>query len=173
MTTIKKAYVEIANLLNDNKNKKVSTILPQLLELMTAKNGGGSDIGKTFLKDDNGEVFAVYCYYHKQWELVSECEFGAKKGTASGLNTMCKEGVSRWTKQQRKAKKAKEQLLDAVASGEIEVSDLADKQAEIEKAKSEVVARGDGQGYASAEEVEDCRLRWASDLDEVNTETED
>ena len=38
MTTIKKAYVEIANLLNDNKNKKVSIILPQLMELMTAKS---------------------------------------------------------------------------------------------------------------------------------------
>ena len=153
MTTIKKAYIEIANLLNDNKNKKVATILPQLMELMTAKSGGGSDIGKTFLKDDNGEVFAVFCYYHKKWELVSECEFGAKKGTASGLNTMCKEGVSRWTKQQREAKKSKEALLDSVANGDIEVSDLADKQAEIEEARGEVIEREDRQGYDSADEV--------------------
>lgn len=153
MTTIKKAYIEIANLLNDNKSKKVATILPQLMELMTAKSSGGSDIGKTFLKDDNGEVFAVYCYYHKQWELTSECEYGAKKGTASGLNTMCKEGVSRWTKQQRVAKKTKEALLDSIASGEIEVSDLVDKQAEIEEAKDVIVAREDGQGYSTADEV--------------------
>lgn len=153
MTTIKKAFVEIATILNENSNKKVSTILPQLLELMTAKSSGGSDIGKTFLKDDNGEVFAVYCYYHKQWELISECEYGAKKGTASGLNTMCKEGVSHWTKQQRKAKKAKEALLDSIASGDIEVSDLADKQAEIEEAKVVIVPREDGHGYATADEV--------------------
>lgn len=153
MTTIKKAYVEIANLLNENANKKVSTILPQLMELMTAKSSGGSDIGKTFLKDDNGEVFAVYCYYHKKWELVELCEYGAKKGTASGLNTMCKEGVSRWTKQQREAKKAKEALLDGVANGDIEVSDLADKQAEIEEARGEIIEREDREGYDSADEV--------------------
>jgi len=171
MTTIKKAYVEIANLLNDNKNKKVSTILPQLMELMTAKSSGGSDIGKTFLKDDNGEVFAVYCYYHKKWELTSECEFGAKKGTASGLNTMCKEGVSRWTKQQRVAKKAKEQLLDSVASGDIEVGDLADKQAEIEEAKSVIIEREDGQGFTSADEAIEAFDNV--EADEVNTEAED
>lgn len=153
MTTIKKAYIEIANLLNDNKTKKVATILPQLMELMTAKSSGGSDIGKTFLRDDNGEVFAVYCYYHKMWELTSECDFGAKKGTASGLNTMCKEGVSRWTKQQRVAKKTKEALLDGIASGDIEVGDLVEKQAEIEEAKSVVVGREDGQGYLTADEV--------------------
>ena len=117
------------------------------------------------MKDDNGEVFAVYCYYHKKWELTSECEFGAKKGTASGLNTMCKEGVSRWTKQQRVAKKAKEQLLDAVASGEIEVSDLADKQAEIDEAKNVIEDREDGQGCMTAEDVENERLRWAADVE--------
>lgn len=173
MTTIKKAYVEIANLLNDNKNRKVSTILPQLLELMTAKNSGGSDIGKTFLKDDNGEVFAVYCYYHKQWELVSECEYGAKKGTASGFNTMCKEGVSRWTKQQRVAKKSKEALLDSIANGDLEVSDLADKQAEIEEAKDVIVAREDAQGYSTADIVIEAHDRVIADSDDVNTEAED
>jgi len=173
MTTIKKAYVGIAELLEANKNKKVSTILPQLMELMTAKSSGGSDIGKTFLKDDNGEVFAVYCYYHKQWELTSECEYGAKKGTASGLNTMCKEGVSRWTKQQRVAKKTESLLLSAVASGDIEVSDLTDKQAEIEEAKQVIVAREDAQGYSTADETIKAFDQVSTDADEVNTEAED
>jgi hypothetical protein len=153
MTTIKKAYVEIAELLNANSNRKVSTILPQLLELMTAKSSNGSDIGKTFLKDDNGEVFAVYCYYHKQWELTSECEYGSKKGTSSGLNTMCKEGVSNWTKQQRQSKKSKDELLNLVATGEVEVCDLASAQEAIEEAKQVIVAREDKHGYSSADQV--------------------
>lgn len=155
MTTqnVKKAYVEIARILNENSNKKVSSILPELMELMTSKGSGGSDIGKTFLKDENGEVFAIYCYYHKKWELISECEYGQKKGTATNLNTMCKEGVSNWTKQQRIAKKAKEQLLAQLASGELSVEDLPNAQAEIEDNRDVIIPREDGHGYDSAEEV--------------------
>lgn len=150
---VKKAFVEIANLLQENSNKKVSTILPQLMELMTSKGSGGSDIGKTFLKDDDGVVFAVYCYYHKKWELISECEYGSKKGTATNLNTMCKEGVSHWSKQQRVSKKAQTDLLAKLASGEVDQVDLANEMAIIEEERDIVVAREDGQGFDTAEEV--------------------
>lgn len=155
MTTsnVKKAYVEIARILNENSNKKVSSILPELMEIMTSKGSGGSDIGKTFLKDEEGKVFAVYCYYHKKWELVDECEFGSKKGTATGLNTMCKEGVSNWTKQQRASKKAKEELLAKLASGELSVEELPSAQDAIADEASVIVPREDGLGYDSAEEV--------------------
>lgn len=154
MTTpnVKKAYVEIARILHENADKKVKTILPELMELMTSK-GSGSDIGKTFLKDDEGNVKAIYCYYHKKWELVSECDYGSKKGTATGLNTMCKEGVSHWTKQQRLAKKAKEGLLEKLASGELSVEDLAKAQADIDDEKDVIVPREDGHGYDKAEDL--------------------
>ena len=155
MTTqnVKKAYVELARILNENADRKVKSILPELMEIMTSKGSGGSDIGKTFLKDEDGNVFAVYCYYHKKWELTSECEYGSKKGTATGLNTMCKEGVSNWTKQQRIAKKAKEQLLSQIADGELSVEELPQAQADIEAERDIIVAREDGQGYDSADEV--------------------
>ena len=153
MSTIKKAFIEIAQILHANENKKVKTILPQLLELMTAKNSGGSDIGKTFMKDDEGSTYAVFCYYHKKWELISDCEYGSKKGTASGLNTMCKEGVSHWTKQQRVAKKAKEQLLADLASGELVIEDLGDAQAKIEEQREVIVPREDEHGYDTSDQV--------------------
>lgn len=153
MTQVKKAFKEIAELLNENSNKKVSTILPQLMELMTSKNSGGSDIGKTFLKDDEGNVIAIFCYYHKKWELVQECEYGSKRGTSTGLNTMCKEGTSHWTKQQRVAKKSRDELLTKLSDGAIEVSDLASAQAEIDEAKEVIVPRADAHGYDNADEV--------------------
>jgi len=153
MSNVKKVFVEIANLLEENSNKKVSTILPQLMELMTAKSGGGSDIGKTFLKDENGEVFAIYCYYHKKWELISECEYGSKKGTSTNLNTMCKEGVSNWTKQRRLAKKGKDELLTKVLDGEILQENLASAIEELEESTRVIIPREDGQGYDTAEEV--------------------
>lgn len=156
MSNVKKVFVEIANLLEENKNKKVNTILPQLLELMTAKNSGGSDIGSSYLKDDDGVVFAVFCYYHKKWELIESCEYGSKKGTSSGLNTMCKEGVSKWTKQQRVAKKAKSELLDSVADGDIDVSDIGGVQESIEDDRAHIELREDEHGFDTALECTDA-----------------
>tara|TARA_R110002096_G_scaffold308821_1_gene503327 strand:+ start:144 stop:608 length:465 start_codon:yes stop_codon:yes gene_type:complete len=148
MNNVKKAYVEIVELLELNKNKKISTILPQILEMVSAKTAS-----KTFSLDDEGNVVAIYCYYHKCWELVSEVEFGAKASTATGLNTMCKVGVSAWSKQQRDAKKAKEELLASVASGEVEPSELTVKLSEIEATRSTIVLQEEGFGFATLEEA--------------------
>ena len=163
MSNVKKVFIDIANLLEVNKNKKVSTILPQLLELMTAKNSGGSDIGSSYLKDDEGNVFAVFCYYHKKWELIEAVKYGAKKGTSSGLNTMCKEGVSKWTKQQRVAKKAKSELLDEVASGDIDVSDIGGVQEEIETNRAKVEPREDEHGFDTALECTNAKAEVKAD----------
>ena len=153
MTTqnVKKAYVELARILNENANKKVSTILPELMEIMTSKGSGGSDIGKTFLKDEDGNVFAVYCYYHKKWELISECEYGSKKGTATGLNTMCKEGVSNWSKQQRLYKKAKDELLEQVADQKISADELPALLNELEEQRKLIVPHSTGEEFSSGE----------------------
>ena len=134
--TVKKAFVELYEILQANSNKKVSTVLPQLLEVMTSKGGGG--VGKTFKKDEDGNVTHMFCYYHKEWEDVTEHEYGKKANTATGLNTMCKDGVSKWTKQQREAKKAKEQLLEAVANGEVPADELNDRLSEIEEMRSQI-----------------------------------
>lgn len=138
--TIKKAYVELIAFLEENKTKKVSSIIEELRVMCEAKNASSSDTGTTFLKDDEGVVIAIYCYYHKCWEPLSHVEYGAKKGTASGYNTMCKEGVSCWTKQQRIAKQSKELLLDKLSSGELELIDLQHAQDEIEVKRKEIVA---------------------------------
>ena len=136
--TIKKAYVELVEFLELNKNKKVSTILDELKGMCESKSGG-SDVGKTFLKDEDGKVIAIYCYYHKVWEPLSEVEYGVKTNTASGFNTMCKAGVSSWTKQQRVATKSKAELLTKLGSGEIEVTELSDLQEQIETERVKIV----------------------------------
>jgi len=137
--TIKKQFVEIYELLEANKSKKVSTVLPELIELMTAKQNS-----KNFILDDDGNVTHVYCYYHKQWEDVTVAEYGAKKSTATGLNTMCKEGVSQWTKAQKAKKDAKAKLLEDVAKGLVEVSEVATKMTEIDAQAAEIIPRKDG-----------------------------
>lgn len=139
-SNVKKAFQEVVALLEANKNKKVSTIMDQILELVTAKSGG-----KTFYKDDQGNVIAIYCYYHKQWELVSEVEFGKKKSTATGLNTMCKQGVSNWSKQQREMSKAKDELFKKVANEEVEASTLTEALLELDVTR--LAIKDDEQGF--------------------------
>ena len=127
--------------------------MPQLRALMSAKVGGSS-IGATHLKDEEGNVIAVYCYYHKKWELVANHIYGAKVGTTTGLNSMCKLGVNQWTTQQRVAKKAKEDLLTKLQSGEIAVEDLASEQEAIEEQRNAIVfADSYPTAYNSLEEL--------------------
>lgn len=147
MSTIKKDFVAIVELLEANKGKKVKDILEHVLELTSAKTT------RTFFKNEANEVTVVYCYYHKKFEVVAKADYGQKAGTPSGLNSMCKEGINQWTKQQRIAKLARETLLNEVASGKVQASDLHLKLAEIDVEKSVIVARQDRHGFDSLDEA--------------------
>lgn len=141
MTAVKKAYQPIVDLLEANPKAKVSDILAQVIELAQAKTSRVE--GSAFKKDAQGNVVAIFDYYFKRWmPVVGEkaVEFGAKAKTATGLNTMCKEGVSHWTKQQRIAKQAQADLLTRVANGEVKPADIAKEQVAIEEARKAIVA---------------------------------
>lgn len=133
---VKLAYVDLIAFLELNKNKKVNTILEEAKAMCASK---GSSMAKTFLKNDEGETIAIYCYYFKAWMPLCDVEFGKKASTASGYNTMCKSGVSNWSKQQRTAKKANEELLAKLESGELQVSDLEAERAAIEADRKLIV----------------------------------
>jgi hypothetical protein len=124
---IKKQFVELVDFLKANENKKVNTIMAELMTMMESKKRDS-----TVLKDEQGNVIAIFCYYHKQWELLKDVPYGAKASSVSGYNTMCKVGVSKWTKQQALAKKAKEDILTQVQNGEIDPSEIKIKLAEVE-----------------------------------------
>lgn len=151
---VKKQFEEIYAILEANQNRKVSTILGELTELMSKKSAGGVD-GKTFLKDDDGNVIAVFCYYHKKWEPIANVEYGKKTNTATGLNTMCKEGVSQWGKQQRAKKKQEDELLAKVVEGTLAATDIPKEQARLAEEAKEIVDRADGIGFDTIEELEE------------------
>lgn len=135
MSNVKKAYEEVIALLEANKNKKVATIMPQILELVTSKTNS-----KTFKRNDNGEVTHIFCYYHKEWEALATIEYGAKASSSTGFNTMCKEGVSQWSKQQRVAKKSSASLLNSLADGTLALEDLKQHQDDIESLRNIIIA---------------------------------
>ena len=124
--TIKKNFQEIVEMLEANPNSKVKDLLPSIIEMCSTKVRND-----TLRYDEDGNLTHIYCYYHKEWEAISEVEYGSKKGTKSGLNTMCKEGVRAWTKKQKEAKDARNQLLEDVANGSFK-GDLQEELAKIE-----------------------------------------
>lgn len=149
---VKKMYVELVELLEANQNEKVKSILPEVIAMVSAKQT--RNIGSTFIKNSNGEAIAIHCYYFKRWmPLVGNesVEFGAKKSTTTGYNTMCKEGVSNWTKQNNGAKKAHDALLDRLEAGDLTTDQISEEKARIEKARCEIVETE--LGFAERDEV--------------------
>ena len=146
MSTIKKAFLPLIELLEANKDKKISTILDQAIALTAAKTGGGGRASNTVVKDKDGNVTHIFCYYHKRWEDVQLVEFGKKASSPTGFSNMCKEGTSAWTKQQRDAKTAKEQLLQAVAAQEVKPTEITTRMEAIEKARGKVTGRKENAG---------------------------
>ncbi|BAM63114.1 hypothetical protein ETP1_015 [Edwardsiella phage ETP-1] len=152
MSTIKKAYQAIVEVLQNNASAVVSDVLPQVIELASAKTAAGGGKPTTFHRDDAGNVVAIKCYYHGLWMDPRVAEFGEKKTSASGFNSMSKDGSSKWTKQNAAAKKAKEELLTRVQSGEVAPEAIASEMAAIDAARQAVVAREDGYGFEALEE---------------------
>lgn len=131
---IKKPFVEIVDLLNANKDAKVSSILEQVIAIAESKKKDS-----TVKYDDNGNPTEIFCWYHKEWESIEL--FGSKSSSHSGYNTMCKQGVNSWTKQQRDFKKSKGDLTDKLLSGEIKTEELEDILFSLEENKNTIYPR--------------------------------
>lgn len=150
---IKKAFQDIVAFLEDNQNSKVKSVLGTVIEMCSAKSGGGGG-GQAFLRDADGNVTHIKCYYHNKWEPVNadgtgdeeHVAYGAKATSATKLSSMCKEGTSAWTKQNSLAKKAGIALLSDVAAHTVAPDEIGAKQEEIEAARKVVVDREDGLG---------------------------
>lgn len=142
---------EVLTILNENSNKKVSSIIELIEELEFEQQK--SQRQKTYLMDDNNQPFAIFCYYHKQWELVAETEYGVKASTKTGLNTMCKLGTNMWTKQQKVAKQEQADLLERLIEGDITTDEANDLKNEIESNRTAIDLEG-SKGYEFDEVVE-------------------
>ena len=150
MDNVKKVFVPLIEMLEHdlllNPLIQLSDLMPAIEKLVIAKSAQVA-----CRKDDDGYVTHVFCYYHKEWEDVTEVEYGAKlSNKTTGLNTMCKEGVSNWTKQQSVAKKAKVQLLDDVANELFDPKELLNALAEIEDDRNRIVPLTVVEVYESA-----------------------
>lgn len=153
---VKKAFAELYSFLEANSNKKVSTILPEVLEMVAKSKNSGSETGRNFVKDEDGNVVAVFCYYHKRWELIEHVPYGKKASNQStGLNTMCKQGVSNWTKQQREYTKAKDAVLESFLADDMSREHMQQRLDEIAQTKDSIVPLSDDLAEYTADTVEE------------------
>lgn len=131
---IKKAFQPIMTLLAANMSATVADVYEQVEALVSAKVGGGGK-ASNFVRNSAGEVVAILDYAFKKWVDPRLVEFGPKAGTPTGLNTMCKAGVSAWTKAQAEFKKGKDAVVAELLAGQISSEDANERIAELEAAR--------------------------------------
>ncbi len=150
MATIKKVFQPIMSLLAASMALSVEDIYAKVEELACAKSSGGGGVSSFHKVDD--EVIALRCGYYKLWFFPGDQPFGTKASSASGYNTMCKEGMNNWTKQLATLRKGKEQLLEDAGNGIIAPGDIAAKTAELEEARDTVIPT-EVPGFETLEEL--------------------
>ncbi len=125
MANIKVALQPLIAFLTANKDKRVSTVLKEAIELATARTGGGGGARSYHLVDN--VVIAAKCGYFDMWFKQGgdgDMEFGTKTSSPSGLNSLSKEGAAAWAKQNTAHRKSRDALLMSIADGETEISEM-------------------------------------------------
>lgn len=153
---IKKVYEAVVQLLEANTTLTVAEVLDEVKALCAAKTGGNSGTGgnaRTHRRDAEGNVTHIQDYYDKLWKDVRVADFGAKKGSPTGLNTMTKESVSNWNAMKKAEAKVADQVLQEVISGELAQDRIEDRKAELLESATVIVAPSDGYGFATLEEA--------------------
>ena len=130
---VKKAFGPLVDFLTENKDRKVSSILEEAVAMCTAKTAGGSASASHTTEDGR---LLIRCSFFELWFPVSHVEFGKKEGTSTGYNPMCKEGANQFSRLQREYRAGKEALLDQVANGSVEATEIEGKLAELESART-------------------------------------
>ncbi len=146
---VKKIYLEIVKLMENNLDKKVEDILPALMELASKSRADET----AFYHPETGKLLAIYCYYHKRWEQVSVHEYGVKRSTKTGLNTMCKEGNRMWNKQYKDSRYREAELLVGLYDGTLKVTDIGQIRHDIETAKFTIKPSEIGVSFSELSEL--------------------
>ena len=142
--TYKKTFVPIMDILLADTTATIDSVLDQIAPIAAAKQRGATkgESAKNHLKDLEGNVVGIRCYYYKRWMPVvgaAAVEFGVKASSATGFNTMSKSGQSHWSKQHSLAKRELLNLFDQLEAGELAPEDISSAKQAIEDKRNEVV----------------------------------
>jgi hypothetical protein len=152
---IKKVFAPIMAILESNLSASVADVIEQVRAATSAKTGGGGGKAVNFVRNEAGIVTAVKCYAFDKWMDPRLVPFGAKANTPTGLNTMCKAGVSVWTQAQSNFKKGKDAIVGKLLANELTSEEAQAQIAELEAARTATPELpADIQGFDT---LEDCQ----------------
>lgn len=120
MNDIKKGLIELVKLVEARKGKVIDDKFIEDFRYYCVSKKKSSVI----LLDADDKIVGKFCWYHKKWELFKDNEFGIKSGDSSGFNSMCKSGVSSWTRSQSAIKKLDAEALKKVKAGKLKINDI-------------------------------------------------
>jgi len=176
-STVKKSFLPLVTMLQgvvaENPKARIADVMEKVIELSSPKSRSKSDGNgsvSTMIKDAEGNVVAIHDYYFKRWmPLIGEAAvaFGKKASSASGLASMCNEGTSLWTKQQREAKNALADILVRIEKGELQIADISAEKEAIEATRTAIADTE--LGFATAEEINGYLVACGVDLTETDT----
>lgn len=150
--SIKKVFQSVIAFLEANKDARVSKVLPEIMEMCSAKQGGGTT-ARSFYKQGE-ELVAARCGFFEKWFDPAVVEFGKKAGTASGLNSMCKLGVNEWTARNNAHKKGRDAAFADFTAGKLSADDFQAKLREVDSARDAEKVLPEGVvGYDTLEEL--------------------
>ena len=109
----------INKFLEANKNKTVKTIQAELMNLIFQELSKKQSHKSANKRDKDGNVLEIKCYFHDKWEKLSEHEYGIKKNSTTGFNTMCKLGNRGWNARQKRIDAIDTVILQELVDGEI------------------------------------------------------
>ena len=148
---IRKPYKEVYEKLLDNKNEKVSKVLPEIEILIKSRQVAQI---RMHIRDGNKKVVAVHDSYFKRWmPLVGPdaVQFGKRNLSNTGLTPMCLDATREYSRKLAKAKTAATDLLGAVRKGDCLPEDIPDRQSQIEWEKNQRSTTD--KGFKTKEEV--------------------
>ncbi|MCH9758725.1 MAG: hypothetical protein K0U19_06400 [Proteobacteria bacterium] len=96
--------------------------------------------GASYIGDKADNCVAIFCCYHKKWELVENHPlignkgvwFGSKDSNHGGLNSYCREGMNHYDKRRRTRLRDDAEVINDMMMGKISREACADKKELIE-----------------------------------------
>ena len=145
MSSIKKDFIELVSFLEENKEKKVKSVLPTIIKMVEAKRGRTPSpecwVGDTLV--------GKFCTYHNKWEPISQF----KQDKEGKYPSVCLFGSRARAKSAAAKKAAEAALLEKVISGEISVEDLPAEKAAIDEQAATVVFDNSAQYFDSENDL--------------------
>ena len=161
-TQIKKQYEDIITLMQANPKRTLGTFMKDkaFIDLVTASRRATSYLSMT---DNPKDAYAVFCGYHKQWELIVTdeeglCNYGTKSTSPTGHNTMCKVGHADWSATQRELAKVDQIVLSELMAGELTAEEVPTRKAKLVEDIEAKERQAKPIGYATEEEAKQAYL---------------